>query len=180
MLTDKQTSQCSIWRCQRSALRPVPRAVNPERDSIIDYETLELAVPTMQRPVNELKQVREGVLFKWAALDSSAFAARLTAVFLAVFVLIGGPIAYQTFDPGAQLPEFVLAGTLGSLLVTTVVTLRIYLGWAYVRQRLLSASIEYEVCVLLFYFRCTPLLLHQGHSMLYLPICCSSGVFKDT
>jgi hypothetical protein len=117
----------------------------------------------MQRPVNELKQVKEGLLFKWAALDSPAFAARLTAVFLAVFVFIGGPIAYQTFDPGAQLQEFVLAGTLGSLLVTTVVTMRIYLGWAYVRQRLLSASIEYEVCappLLLSRAACVPLPFH--------------------
>jgi hypothetical protein len=117
----------------------------PERDSIVDYERLEVAVPVLQRPVNELKQVKEGTLFSWATLEGAAFSARLITVFIFVFAFLGGPIAYQTFDPADQLPQFVLAGSLGALLVTTVVTLRIYLGWAYVGERLLSATIEYEV-----------------------------------
>ena len=102
-------------------------------------------MPADQRPVNELAVIREGWLYKWATLSGAGFATRLLTVFAGMFALIGGPIAYQTFDPTAQLPEFVLAGTLGSLVVTTVVTLRIYMGWAYVGERLLSATIEYEV-----------------------------------
>lgn len=102
-------------------------------------------MPSLQRPINELQQVKEGALFSWATLEGAAFALRLGTVFAVVFAFIGGPIAYQTFDPSDQLPQFVLAGSLGALLVTTVVTLRIYLGWAYVGERLLSATIEYEV-----------------------------------
>jgi Conserved in the green lineage and diatoms 27 len=111
----------------------------------VDYDSLEIAVPADQRPVNELKVIREGWLYKWATLSGAAFATRLLTVFVGMFVVIGGPIAYQSFDPGANLPEFVLAGSLGSLVATTVVTLRIYMGWAYVGERLLSATIEYEV-----------------------------------
>lgn len=117
----------------------------PDRDSLIDYESLETAVPSLQRPVNELQQVKEGALFSWATLEGASFTLRLATVFALVFAFLGGPIAYQTFDPSDQLPQFVLAGSLGALLVTTVVTLRIYLGWAYVGERLLSATIEYEV-----------------------------------
>ena len=40
--------------------------------------------------------------------------------------------------------EFLLSGALGSMLVVAVATLRIFLGWQYVGDRLLSASIAYE------------------------------------
>lgn len=130
-------------QCPHSRAARAPRAKS-ERDSLIDYETLEVAVPALQRPINELKQVKEGALYKWATLELPGFAGRLAAVYGAVFALIGGPIAYQTFDPAAQFPLFFLAASVGSLLVTTIVTLRIYLGWSYVGERLLSATIEYE------------------------------------
>lgn len=43
-----------------------------------------------------------------------------------------------------QPAEFCLSAGLGSLLVVAVAVLRIYLGWAYVGNRLLSAAVEYE------------------------------------
>ena len=38
--------------------------------------------------------------------------------------------------------EFCLSAGLGSLLVVAVAVLRIYLGWAYVGDRLLSAAVR--------------------------------------
>jgi Conserved in the green lineage and diatoms 27 len=130
---------------QRQSLVCLAEPDKSDRDTIIDYERLEVAVPGPQRPVNELKQVKDGILFSWATLEGAAFFTRLATVFVFVFAFLGGPIAYQTFDPVAQPAQWALAGSLGALLVTTVVTLRIYLGWAYVGERLLSATIEYEV-----------------------------------
>lgn len=40
--------------------------------------------------------------------------------------------------------EFVVSASIGALLVVAVAVLRIYLGWAYVGDRLLSAAVEYE------------------------------------
>jgi len=40
--------------------------------------------------------------------------------------------------------EFVTSAAIGALLVVAVAVLRIYLGWAYVGDRLLSAAVEYE------------------------------------
>ena len=40
--------------------------------------------------------------------------------------------------------EFVISASIGALLVVAVAVLRIYLGWAYVGDRLLSAAVEYE------------------------------------
>lgn len=105
---------------------------------------LERAVPADQRPVNELKQLRQTTLYSWATLETPAYFKRLGFTWLAFFSIIGGPIAYQTFDPAAQPIEFVVSASIGALLVVAVAVLRIYLGWAYVGDRLLSAAVEYE------------------------------------
>eukprot|EP00884_Botryococcus_braunii_P007181 jgi/Botrbrau1/16464/Bobra.0142s0059.1 len=105
---------------------------------------LEMAVPKEQRPVNELEQLRSGQLYSWATLDLNGYLFRLSLVWGGFFLLIGGPIAYQTFDPFDQPLEFVLSSNVGALLVVLVAILRIYLGWQYVGDRLLSAAIAYE------------------------------------
>ena len=46
---------------------------------------------------------------------------------------------------GALQPaEWMMSGTLGALAVVAAAVVRIYLGWAYVGNRLLSAAVEYE------------------------------------
>jgi len=70
--------------------------------------------------------------------------ARLGAIFAFFFAFVGGPISYQTFDPLAQPLEWALSAAVGSGFVVAVVVLRIYLGWSYVGERLLSAAVPYE------------------------------------
>ena len=162
--------------------------------------------------MNELQQLKDNILCSWATLDLPQYGQRLAALYAACFLLLGGPIAAQTFDPADQvrrlaagpgswrlprccccchaaaglrhmpprrarapalrharcshgpapLPptctthsepinqptnqplEFFLSGSTGSLLVVAVAALRIYLAWAYVGGRLLTASLEYE------------------------------------
>ena len=43
-----------------------------------------------------------------------------------------------------QTAQFVLSGATGALAVVAVAVIRIYLGWAYVGNRLLSAAVDYE------------------------------------
>lgn len=62
------------------------------------------------------------------------------------------PIKPSTGEPAqpsqrgltVQPVEWAVAGCLGSLLVVLLLVLRIYLGWAYVGDRLLSAAVPYE------------------------------------
>lgn len=79
-----------------------------------------------------------------ATLELSEYAKRLIILWGGVFTLLGGPIAFQTFDPLDQPLEFFLSGSTGSLLVVAVASLRIYLGWKYVADRLMTATLEYE------------------------------------
>lgn len=106
--------------------------------------SLEMAVPSEQRPVNELAALRQAALYSWATLSLPEYASRLAITWAVFFSVIGGPIAYQTFDPFLQPAEFCLSAGVGSLMVVAVAVLRIYLGWAYVGDRLLSAAVEYE------------------------------------
>ena len=58
--------------------------------------------------------------------------------------VVGGPIAFETFNPSDQPIEWLLSATVGSLVVVAIVVVRIFLGWAYVSDRLLSATYPYE------------------------------------
>jgi hypothetical protein len=90
---------------------------------------MEAAVPRDQRPVNELAAMQEGFIFRWASLPLPEYVARLAGVFGLFFALVGGPIAYQTFDPFTQPAEYVLSASTGSLVVVAIVVLRVFLGW---------------------------------------------------
>ena len=63
--------------------------------------------------------------------------------------VIRGPIWHQrctglTYGLHAQSAEFLLSGTVGAAFVVSLAVLRIYLGWSYVGDRLLSAAVAYE------------------------------------
>jgi hypothetical protein len=60
-------------------------------------DSLELAVPADQRPVNELASIKQAFLYSWAVLPLDAYVTRLAVVFGTTFALLSGPIANQTF-----------------------------------------------------------------------------------
>ncbi|GLC44649.1 hypothetical protein PLESTB_001329500 [Pleodorina starrii] len=105
---------------------------------------LEVAVPKDQRPVNQLAELKQDPLYSWGSLEQGEYLKRLAGVYAFFFAFIGGPIAYQTFEPTEQPLEWFLSGTTGALVVVAVVVIRIYLGWSYVGERLLSAAVPYE------------------------------------
>jgi len=132
---------------QRAPRRSV--CAQAEKNSATDTQTsavayLEAAVPKDQRPSNELTQLKGDLLYSWGSLELSEYIKRLAGVFAFFVAMVGGPIAYQTFSPTDQPIEWALSASVGSLVVVTIVVVRIYLGWAYVSDRLLSATYAYE------------------------------------
>jgi hypothetical protein len=61
-----------------------------------------------------------------------------------VCLLIGIPVSSVTFEWPTEPVPFLAAASIGSSLIVTVTLLRLYLGWSFVGNRLLSATIEYE------------------------------------
>ncbi|KAK7406478.1 hypothetical protein VNO78_08105 [Psophocarpus tetragonolobus] len=105
---------------------------------------LEIEVPFEQRPVNEYSSLKNGILYSWGELGSGSFFLRLGGLWLALFTVLGGPIAAASFSPSKEPLRFILAAGTGTLFIVSLIVLRIYLGWSYVGDRLLSAVIPYE------------------------------------
>ncbi|KAJ8483822.1 hypothetical protein OPV22_016307 [Ensete ventricosum] len=105
---------------------------------------LEIEVPFEQRPVNEYSALKTSTLYSWGELSPGNFFLRLGSLSLVTFTILGAPIAAASFNPSKDPLKFVLAAGTGTLLLVALVVLRIYLGWSYVGNRLLSAVIPYE------------------------------------
>lgn len=105
---------------------------------------LEIEVPFEQRPVNEYEALKDGMLYSWGELTAANFLLRIGSLSLLTFTVVAAPIAAASFSPSKEPLKFVLAAGIGTLLLVALVVLRIYLGWSYVGNRLLSAVIPYE------------------------------------
>ncbi|KAL9464206.1 hypothetical protein AB3S75_001914 [Citrus x aurantiifolia] len=105
---------------------------------------LEIEVPSEQRPVNEYSSLKDGALYSWGELGQGPFILRLGGLWLVAFMVLGVPTAAASFDPSREPLRFVLAAGTGTLFLVSLIVLRIYLGWSYVGDRLLSAVIPYE------------------------------------
>ncbi|KAK9064885.1 hypothetical protein SSX86_016267 [Deinandra increscens subsp. villosa] len=105
---------------------------------------LEIEVPFEQRPVNEYSSLKEGPLYSWGELKPTSFFTRLGGLWLVTFTVLGIPVSAASFSPSSDPFRFLLAAGTGTLFLVSLVVLRIYLGWSYVGDRLLSAVIPYE------------------------------------
>lgn len=77
-------------------------------------------------------------------LETPEYVKKLAMLWGGMFALVGCPIAFQTFAPTEQPIEFILSASTGSLVVVAIANLRIFLGWKYVADRLMTATLEYE------------------------------------
>lgn len=103
-------------------------------------------VPPEQRPVNEYQSLVSSLPFSWATKDLQLYISRLATTGASFGVLVGLPVAAfrngSAADPWADVIHIALGATSAGLLAVTLAVLRIYLGWAYVGNRLLSATVE--------------------------------------
>lgn len=106
--------------------------------------TVECPVPWEQQPVNEYQMLNETGLFAWATDPLLSFGIRISAVTVGVSALVGYPIVSLSINAEQEFLKCCMGALCGGILAATVVTLRLYLGWAYIGNRLFSATVEYE------------------------------------
>jgi hypothetical protein len=100
-------------------------------------------VPSEQLPTNEYQELRESWPFRWVALSWPQYLRKLAWVWGWSW-LVFAPVAAASFSPDSAPVPFLLSAGAGSGLILTLVLLRLYLGWWYIRSRLISPTVFYE------------------------------------
>ena len=110
----------------------------------------ECPVPHEQQPINEYQSLSTSFPFSWASGDLVEYCYRLFFTGASFVHFVGLPVAwFDSVGPKSEPVKLVLAAVSSGILVVTIAVLRMYLGWAYVGNRLLSATVE---CKLLCFF----------------------------
>lgn len=99
-------------------------------------------VPLDQQPIIEYQNLSSSFPFSWASADLVEYFSRLMAMGVSFGLLVGLPVS--SFGSHNDPLNLVLGSVSAALFVVTMAVLRMYLGWAYVGNRLLSATVEYE------------------------------------
>jgi hypothetical protein len=100
-------------------------------------------IPPDQQPLKEYQQLRNSWFYRWPTLTLAAYLKGILAVWLGSWVLTG-PVAASSFLLPQQWSLWGIVAGLAANFLLGLVLLRLYLGWIYVKQRLLSAEVVYE------------------------------------
>nr|YP_009297534.1 hypothetical protein Hrvl_018 [Hildenbrandia rivularis]AOM67078.1 hypothetical protein Hrvl_018 [Hildenbrandia rivularis] len=100
-------------------------------------------IPSFQQPLNEYKFLQKSYFFSWSTLKPLKFLLKLLVFWLSISLLmipifVSGILAIRTFQ------EFLVLDIILSHLILIVLLVRLHLGWCYITQRLLSATVVYE------------------------------------
>ena len=113
----------------------------------------ECPVPLEQQPINEYQNLSTSFSFSWASADLVEYSSRLFVTGASFALFIGLPVAwFGAVGPDSEPIKRVLAAVSSGLLVVSLAVLRMYLGWAYVGNRLLSATVECKFLTFLVFF----------------------------
>ncbi|MEB3291691.1 MAG: CGLD27 family protein [Synechococcales bacterium] len=100
-------------------------------------------VPMEQRPVNEFRELSESWFFKWATVQGWSFIKPL-AIACCMSAFVSVPVAAASFPFHKYPLQCILVSSAGACLIPFLLLVRLYLGWNYVRSRLLDTKIFYE------------------------------------
>lgn len=100
-------------------------------------------VPTEQQPLNEYEQLKSSGFFRTATLDLREYSVKIGWIW-GISWILAGPVAAASFAPAKHIAQFTLCGAAGASLGVILALVRMYLGWSYIRDRLISSTIFYE------------------------------------
>ncbi|CAI0421035.1 unnamed protein product [Linum tenue] len=102
-------------------------------------------VPADQQPINEYQSLSTSFPFSWASGDIVEYCSRLFVTGASFALFVGLPVSwFGSVGPQLDPLKPIFAALSSGILVVSLAVLRMYLGWAYVGNRLLSATVEYE------------------------------------
>ena len=99
-------------------------------------------VPREQQPTNEFIELSKSKIFSWPKTKKSLISVLIkfwVCTFAIFLVISSGSIYFKT-----SLLKYILLSIFSSLSIPLLISIRLYLGWNHVFNRLISEKIEYE------------------------------------
>ena len=100
-------------------------------------------VPPEQQPLNEYKSLQNSWFFGWSTAPTVGFFRTLALLWFASW-LFSLPFAIEALIAIDSRSKTLLAANAGAIVLLLLITVRLYLGWRYVRDRLENNVVEYE------------------------------------
>jgi hypothetical protein len=100
-------------------------------------------VPKEQRPLNEYKKIKESNNFIWCIKGKAIYVKSLLYMFIASLILSSLLLMVSSFS-FTNIKYFFIYSLIGSIIIMIFLCLRSYLGWHYIYNRLMEATVPYE------------------------------------
>lgn len=100
-------------------------------------------VPSEQQPLNEYEELKSSWLFRDCTLNLREYITKIAWIW-GISWFVAFPVAAASFPPHKQSAQFIISSIAGSSVGVVLVVARLYLGWSYIRDRLMSPIIFYE------------------------------------
>jgi len=99
-------------------------------------------VPREQQPTNEFIELSKSKIFSWPKTKKSLILILIKfwlVAFVLFLVISSGSVYFKT-----SLLKYILLSFFGSLSIPLLISIRLYLGWNHIFNRLISEKVEYE------------------------------------
>ena len=99
-------------------------------------------VPSEQQPTNEFIELSKSKIFSWPKTKKSLIFVLIKfwlGAFLLFIVISSGSIYFKT-----SIFKYILLSFFSSLSIPLLISIRLYLGWNHIFNRLISEKVEYE------------------------------------
>ena len=99
-------------------------------------------VPREQQPTNEFIELSKSIIFSWPKTKKSLILGLIKfwlSAFVLFLVISSGSIYFKT-----SLLKYILLSFFSSLSIPLLISIRLYLGWNHIFNRLISEKVEYE------------------------------------
>ena len=99
-------------------------------------------VPTEQQPTNEFIELSNSKIFSWPKTKKSLILISIKfwiGTFVLFLIISSGSVYFKT-----SLLKYILLSLFSSLSIPLLISIKLYLGWNHIFQRLTSEKVEYE------------------------------------
>jgi len=99
-------------------------------------------VPREQQPTNEFIELSKSKIFSWPKTKKSLILILIkfwVGAFVLFLVISSGSVYFKT-----SLLKYILLSFFSSLSIPLLISIRLYLGWKLIFNRLISEKVEYE------------------------------------